>query len=138
MLRLKGLVRHSPDGQGWLAGKRPRSGSVGRLKPMRAFCKAFRPADCAQAIFRSLERRAIGAQPRIRDHVIALEAVELERTENVVAELPENLFESAVRVGLGDPTEPGRGGPVFRESVPQTRLTQRRGAVGADDPLDDI
>ncbi len=138
VLRLKGLVGHSPDGQGWLAGKRPRCGSVGRLEPMRAFRKALRPADRAQAILRSLERSAIGAQPGIRDHVIALEAVELERAENGVVELPENLFEGAVRIRLGDPAEPRRGGPVFRESVTETRLTQRRGPVGADDPLDAI
>ena len=50
VLRLKGLVGHSPDGQGRLAGKRPRRGSVGRLEPMRAFRKTLRPADRAQAI----------------------------------------------------------------------------------------
>ena len=108
VLSVQRPVLLAPNCQRRLGRKCPPRRRVRLLEAVRIGGVAFCPANGARRVRRCRERRAVSSQPGVGDEAVVDEAVELQRREDVVVELPEDLLENALLLSLQDPLEPGR------------------------------
>src|SRR5882757_10186979 len=106
MFGVERAVRLTPNGERGPGADRAVGGGIGRREVVRAHGKALGPADRAEAVSGAGKRRSVGGKPGVGNDRVVLEAVELERAQDIEAELSQYRFEAAIRFGFRDPLKP--------------------------------
>ncbi len=125
-------VRLPPNGERGLGADRTLGRRIGRLEPVCAGGEAFRPANRADAVGGAREMRSKSGEPGVGDKRIVLEAVQLQRAQDIEAELTQYRFEAAIHLGFYDPLEPGRNANIRGQSFDEISLAERGWPIGRD------